>query len=52
MSPLYVIHAASRIAKVTLIIVLRENWTMQYVFLPFLCVKTPREAGRGDEDAG
>ncbi len=35
MSPLYVIHAASRIAIVTQIIVLRENWIMQYVFSPF-----------------
>ncbi len=44
------INAASSNAKVTLILVLRENWTMQYFFVPFLCVKTPREAGRGDDE--
>ncbi len=48
-SPLYVIHAASRTAIVTHIIVLIENWIKQYVFSPFFCVKTPKEAGCGED---
>ncbi len=45
--PLYVIHAASRTAIVTQIIVLRENWIKQYMFFHhFFCVKTPKEAAR------
>ncbi len=47
MLPLYVIHAASRTAIVTQIIVLRENWIKQYMFFHlFFCVKTPKEAAR------
>ncbi len=51
MSSLYVIRAAWRIAIATQIIFVRENLTMQYVFFsPFLRVKTPREAGHGDDE--
>ncbi len=49
MSPYYVIHAATKIAKVTPVgYSSRETWTVHYFFRPF-SVKTPREAGRGDE---
>lgn len=44
------IVSASRIAEVTPIIILSENGKMQYVVLPLLCVRTPREAGSGDDE--
>ncbi len=44
MSPLFVIHSTSRIAK-KIIFILRKNWTIQCFFF-FL---EPREAGRGDD---
>ncbi len=46
MPQLYVIHAASKIAIVTQIVVLRENWIMYVVSPFFLCVKTPISRSR------
>ncbi len=50
MSPMFVIQAPSRTAKITLIMVLRENRENVNKYTALFSVKTPREAGCRDNE--